>query len=195
MTKFRILCLLLLLLFSYSGNSQYKRESERRIKPSLFPENALELIAPQLTDVKRLRYYREQDSTKVSYELKFKKGRMFYSVEFSEDGQLEDIEILVKEVDIPGDSWETMQRYFKDNFTKFRIKKIQQQYPLLPGSTPQKTIRNAFQNLLIPELNYEMVISAKQERTYNEYEILFDASGNFISIRTSIPASYAHIIY
>ena len=120
---------------------------------------------------------------------------MFYSVEFSEDGQLEDIELLVKEVDIPGDSWGSMQQYFKDNFKKFRIKKIQQQYPFLPGSTPQKTIRNAFQNLLIPELNYEVIVSGKEENIYSEYEILFDASGNFISIRTSIPAPYAHINY
>ncbi len=189
------LCLLLLLLFSgLYGLAQNKYEREHRIKKSQFPEKALTLIAEKLEDARRIRFYREVDSAKVSYEAKFKKDRLRYSVEFSEEGDLEDIEILIKEVDIPEDTFTNIKNYLAKAFTKYRFRRMQQQYPLA-GNTPETTIKNAFQNLMLPSIKYEFIVAGKKEREYLQYEIVFDAEGSFENIRQSLPPNYDHVLY
>jgi len=87
-----------------------------------------------------------------------------------------------------------MVSYFESQFSKHRIKRIQQQYPA-DQKQLKKTFRNAFQNLLLPSLNYELVIAGKIDKNYFDYEILFDAEGNFKKIRKSLPPNYDHVLY
>ena len=72
----------------FSALAQEKYEREHRINKKQFPEKALNYIAENLEDAKRIRFYRETDSSKTSYEVKFKKDRLHYSVEFDKDGKL-----------------------------------------------------------------------------------------------------------
>ncbi|NAS12664.1 hypothetical protein GTQ38_11665 [Flavobacteriaceae bacterium R33] len=174
---------------------QVKREREFRIKKSQFPEQAVDFLKEKLENAKKIRFYKEIDSNRTSYEVKFKKDRLKYSVEFSEAGKLEDIEILIREIDLPNESLNQINSYLRQSFKKFRIRKIQQQYVASPGENPEITLKNAFQNLLLPTLNYEFIISGKQEEEYQDYEILFDASGNFLKLRRSLPANYDHVLY
>ena len=190
--------LVLLIVFACSLsaiNGQYKYEREYRIKKSQFPTNALAFIEEELKHAKRIRFYRETDSTRISYEAKFKLDRLHYSVEFDQQGKLEDIEILIKEVDIPNESLNLMKSYLKEYFTKHRILRIQQQYPVSEDEPVQQTIRNAFQNLLLPSIRYELMVAGKKDDGYQDYEILFDADGNFMNMRKSLPANYDHILY
>jgi hypothetical protein len=47
------------------------------------------------------------------------------------------------------------------NFTKYRIKKLQQQYP--SNNIPiEETFKNAFQNLILPTNKYEIIIVGKK---------------------------------
>ncbi|WP_289645127.1 hypothetical protein [Maribacter aestuarii] len=195
--KTRILqALFFILLFCcYSTIAQNKYEREYRIKKSQFPEEAIILISEKLEGAKRLKFYKETDSAKTSFEAKFKKDRLWYSVEFDESGKLEDIEILVKEVDLPSDTYSAILKYLDKSFSKYRIKKIQQQYPTNEGEELNKTIKNAFQNLILPSINYELIIGGKKNQEYFDYEILFDSQGNFIRIRKSLPPNYDHVLY
>jgi len=102
---------ILLLFYGLVGAAQNKYEREYRIRKVQFPERALGYIQEKLTDAKRIRFYKETDSTKVSYEAKFKKDRLWYSIEFNKEGGLEDIEILIKSIDIPEASFQTMNTY------------------------------------------------------------------------------------
>ncbi len=120
---------------------------------------------------------------------------MHYSVEFDQQGNLEDIEILIKEVDIPNESFDLIKGYLKKTFTKHRILRIQQQYPVSDDEPVQQTIRNAFQNLILPSIRYEIMVAGKKEDGFQDYEILFDADGNFIKQRKSLPANYDHVLY
>ncbi|PIB30853.1 hypothetical protein BFP77_03500 [Maribacter sp. 4U21] len=174
--------------------SQDKYEREFRIRKSQFPIAALDMMESELQEVKRLKFYKETDSAKTSFEAKFKKDRLWYSVEFDEKGHLEDIEVLIKEVDIPSDALAKMITYFESQFSKYRIKRIQQQYPANQEQL-KETFRNAFQNLLLPSLNYELIVAGKVDKNYFDYEILFDAEGNFKKIRKSLPPNYDHVLY
>ena len=108
-------------------SAQNKDEQESRIDKADFPNSAYLLIEGYLKDAKRVRFYQETDSTKKSYEAKFKKGRLRYSVEFDEQGTLEDVEFKIKVRDIPNDTWGAIQSYLDKNHYKHRVKKIQQQ--------------------------------------------------------------------
>ena len=98
--KFR---LTLFLMFGIAqitfGQNKYERES--RIDKSDFPKSAYLLIEDYLKDAKRVRFYQETDSTKKSFEAKFKKGRLHYSVEFDAQGTLEDVEFKIKDNQFP----------------------------------------------------------------------------------------------
>jgi hypothetical protein len=176
------------------GHSQYKYEREHRILKSQFPAEAIATIEENITDFKRIKFYKETDSIKISYEAKLKKDKLWYSIEFDKDGLLEDIEILIKTADIPNDTYTNIETYLNNNFTKYRIKRLQQQYPS-NSDTIEETFKNAFQNLILAYNNYEIVVVGRKEEGYLDYEILFDADGNFKQIRTSLPPNYDHVLY
>jgi len=176
-------------------SAQHKYERESKIDKADFPNRAYLLIVDYLKDAKRVRFYQETDSTKKSYEAKFKKGRLHYSVEFDEQGRLEDVEFKIKERDIPNDAWGTIQFYLDEKHGKHRVKKIQQQYPLPDKKSVEKTLHNAFQNLILPEVNYELIFSTKEKNGFQEYEGLFDSQGHLIRLRKVFPPSYDHVLY
>ncbi|MDP5061869.1 MAG: hypothetical protein NWP64_08125 [Maribacter sp.] len=185
----------IIILFCFQiVQAQYKYEREFRILKSQFPAKAIATINENLTDFKRIRFYKETDSTKISFEAKLKKDKLWYSIEFDENGTLEDIEILIKITDIPNDAYANIESYLNKNFTKYRIKRLQQQYPSKNESL-EATFKSAFQNLILPTNNYEIVIVGKKDKGYLDYEIQFDAEGNFRKIRTSLPPNYDHVLY
>ncbi len=187
--------LFLMLCIVQTSIAQGKYERESRIDRDQFPNKSYSLIQDYLKNAKRIRFYQETDSTKKSYEAKFKKGRLHYSVEFDKEGDLEDVEFKIKEKDIPNDTWSTIQFYLNKNHYKHRVKKMQQQYPVQKGQSIKKTLHNAFQNLILPEVNYELVFSAKESNGFQEYEALFNSEGQLIRIRKSFPPSYDHVLY
>jgi len=69
MNKYNIL--LILTLVSCLTYGQVKQEKEYGVDAEVFPETALELISPYLTDAKRIKYYKEIDGVDSSYEIKF----------------------------------------------------------------------------------------------------------------------------
>ena len=194
-TKLYSLVFLIFLFCCLFAKAQNKYEREYRILKSQFPDNALQLIANKLEGVKRLKFYKETDSAKTSFEAKFKKDRLWYSVEFNSDGILEDIEIVIEPIDVPSETFNAITGYLKTKFSKYRIKKIQQQYPVSLIENERTTIKNAFQNLILPSINYECIVAGKKDKNYLEYEVLFNAQGSFKQIRQSLPPNYDHVLY
>ena len=188
---------MLILLFLGSGilAAQHKYERAYRIRKVQFPEKALDYISEKFEDVRRLRYYRETDSSKISFGAKFKKDRLWYSAEFNKEGVLEYVEIQIKPIDIPDDSFVKIETYLRNSFAKHRVHKLKQQYQITEEESVETTIKNAFQNLILPSINYELVVSAKKKRHFEQFEILFDFEGNFKSIRKSLPPNYDHVLY
>lgn len=195
MRKCRCFLILMSLLSCSFLLAQVKNEREFRIKKSQFPEKAQLFIQKELTTAKKIRFYKEIDGAKKSYEAKFKKDRLFYSIEFDENGLLEDIEIIIKKIDIPEDSYFAITSYLDKEFKKYKIRKIQQQYSVKAFGAEKNTMKMAFQNLLDPKINYELIISGKKEKEFLDFEIQFAADGSFIQLRKSLPANYDHVLY
>lgn len=186
---------LFLLLLPFLGLSQAKYEREFRIRESQFPVAALEKAQPYLDGVRRLRFYKEIDSSRQSFEIKFRKDRLNYSVEYSPSGVLEDIEVTIRPNDIPNESWDAIIRHLSNFTDTYKIRKIQQQYPGDAFETDSVTFRNAFQNLLLPEIRYELMIQTGKGKTFKEFEILYDSGGEFLQMRESLPPNYDHVLY
>lgn len=194
MMRYRLLGIAAFLALTSTVSGQEKREQEYRITSSEFPKQAFSQVSPYLQDSKRIRFYKEIDGQKSSFEVKFKKDKLHYSVEFDPQGELEDVEFIIQKNDIPEDSWKTIKQYLDDEFGKVRIKRMQQQYPN-DGTQANKVLQDAFQNLILPYINYEIVFSTKGKKGFQTYEGLFNAKGESIGIRKSLPSNYDHILY
>ena len=202
--KYKFTCFVLFLMAVISLQAQdkddikdkdkEKHEKETRIEESEFPPKALAKITPYLEDAKRVRFYKEVDSLKKSYEVKFRLGKLHYSVEFDPRGELEDVEFIIKDNDIPEESWSRISGYLNHNFNKPRVLKIQQQYPR-NGRTAQRVFKDAFQNLILPYINYELIFTSNEEEGFQAYEGLFNVRGQRLSIRKSLVADYDHLLY
>lgn len=186
---------LLFFAIGISSSAQVKYEKEFRIEKSQFPEISISTVAPYIKDVKRLRFYKEIDSSLQTYEIKFRKDRLHYSIEFSDEGELQDIKITIKPVDIPDQSWITITENLNENFEKFKVRKIQQQYPRAAFASDAITFRNTFQNLLLPEIRYEIEVHDRTARGNVDYQFLYNAEGGFIRMRKSLPPNYDHVLY
>ncbi|WP_350286411.1 hypothetical protein [uncultured Croceitalea sp.] len=191
--KYKIL-IVFFLVSIVASLAQTKQERELRIAEDELPENVLQHLKDYITSAKRLRFYKEQDGTKSSYEVKFKKDKLHYSVEFDENGTLEDVEFIIKPTDIPEDTYLSITAYLNKTFKKPRVKKIQQQY-LAKDGTHKNVLKNAFQNLLIQQLNYELIISSKDDSGFNEYELTFNAEGKHLLTRKAVKSKYDHVLY
>jgi len=182
-------------LFCISQNS-YKHEKEERIEKQLFPQNALELLDKTLPKkIKKVKYYKEQDSAKISYESKLKYNSKKYSIEFSEEGLLEDVEITIKQKEIPSKTFEKIKKYLYGKYTSFRIKKIQRQYRNTTNTDAETIVKEAFSETKTGTHFYEIIAEVKTEKERYFIEITFTKDGDFELSRTIIQGSYDHILY
>ncbi len=190
-----IVIVLVTLLMAWTSIAQVKVERQHRIKKTQFPPVAHEFMKEKLKDVKNIRFYKETDTSKVSYEAKFKKDKLFYGLGFDEYGELKDIVIIIKYLDIPKEAWTNITIVLEEKFNKYKVRQIQQQYPVTSSQNIDITLKNAFQNLMIPSINYELLVSGKIDDERMDYELLFSANGDFVNMKESLPANYDHVLY
>ncbi|MBC8766480.1 hypothetical protein H4O18_00615 [Arenibacter sp. BSSL-BM3] len=187
--KYNHLISLLLLTLSLNCFSQTKPEREHRIKKSQFP--SLEFEALPLEDAKKLRYYKEVDSSKTTYTLKFRKRKMHYHIDFNEKGTIQKTGFSVSEVDIPTDTYANINSFLRENFKQTKIKYIQQCYP----GTSDDVLKNTFQNLILPHNTYKLMFRGKKSDEREDFIAIFDAEGNLIKIAMALPANYDRVLY
>ena len=127
--NFKLLVIVLALLFlSNLAVAQTKNEKEVRIKGSEFPAIAQDIINKLPNKCKRLKFYKETDGDKQSFEVKFKYKKRRYSIEFSTNGTIEDIEVTTKLKTIEDSVKDTITSHFKTSFIKHKVIKTQKQY-------------------------------------------------------------------
>lgn len=179
----------------FYSSAQDKIERQHRIKKTQFPSEALKTITENNKDIKRLKFYREVDTAQKTYTAKFKKARLFYEMDFDQSGKFKSMGFKVKRVDIPEESFERITNYLSQNFEKSKIRKMLQLYPIKEKGNPEKTIKNAFQNLMVPNMFYKLLVRGKKVGASTDYSATFDAEGNFVQIRKSLPANYDRVLY
>jgi hypothetical protein len=182
------ICIAVSLLLSSSAFGQ-KVERESRIKSPEVPEKALEYI--EQTSLEKVKWYRETGLESISFEAKFKHERRWYSVEFSEEGVLEDIEIEIDLHQVPEPTRESIDKYLEAEFKRHRIKKVQIQYKqtslqtLIKEEVPKTDSPHAF----------ELVVKGKKSRLMKLWEVAFSSTGKFISIDQILNRNSTHLEY
>jgi hypothetical protein len=189
-----ILCISFLLIGLFSS-AQNKQEREHRIKKSQFPIEALQIVAENNQEFKRLKFYKEVDSTSKKYTAKFKKAELFYEMAFNENGQLNALGFAIKPLDMPEESFRNITEYLSQEFEKSKVRKMFQTYPIQANKNMDKTIINAFQNLMLSDIIYELFVKGKKDGIRYDIEISFDFEGNFVSSRKALPPNYDRVLY
>jgi hypothetical protein len=161
------------------------------------PQKALELLQPFLDNSGRVRFYHETDGVHHSYECKFRYEGSIYSVEFTKEGRLEDVEVVVNLNELPDKAKDNITEYLEKEYTRFIIRKIQKQFTSDDADIPaaeviEKGTKNKDENLTI---RYELEIDGKQGLTLISHEILFDHEGLFIQQRKIIRRQVDNILY
>lgn len=186
------LCILFTIATCLSAFSQSKIEKEVRLKTEEVLPTALSYVDSFNFD-KKVKWYQEFGIDKISLEAKTKYKGQRYSIEFNEEGTLEDIEIEISSADIPVKTRDTIYHFFKGKYGKCDVKKIQIQY------TGSREIIWSYLNRMPsqtkPEINYEIVIHAKENKVYKAYEYLFSETGQYLQSKEIIQGNLDHLEY
>ncbi len=192
MGKFKLL--LLFFLFYSVAHTQEKVEREHRIRKVQFPalDQEVTLLAP---NIKKVRYYKEIDSSGTTYTLRFKKERLHYHIDYDKNGNLQNSGFKIKRIDIPEEYYDGMERYMAENFGQFKIRKIWQEYPIILNSPMQDPLKNTFQNLILPDINYKFLIRSLAKDKTRHIEVWFDSEGKYLKMRAVLPTNFDHVLY
>ena len=187
--------ILLMLSCCLSAQAQVSDERAFRIRKEQFPSQSLELVSPYLEGAKKLWFYKEIDSSRVRYKMKFRKDRLSYLADFGKQGDFGGIGVFIGPVDIPDESWEAITAQLQGSFRKHRVRSILQQYPRQAFPSDEETFRMAFQNLIIPRMRYELLVRGQMADSKSDYNCYFTQQGGLLKIREALPPNHDHVLY
>ncbi|WP_299366086.1 hypothetical protein [Winogradskyella sp.] len=187
--------LFVLLCFGQLVLGQTKNEKEKRIKLSAFPITAQNIIETLPKHCKRINFYKETDGEKLSFEAKFKYKGKRYSLEFSDQGLIEDLEVLTKFKAVETSIKTRIKDYFKSSYTKHKVIKVQEQYVFDSQFEPSQFITQVLSqdSGIVP--NFEIIAEVKANKQRHLREFTFNKDGALLSFKTINPTSYEHVLY
>lgn len=161
----------LLLVVNTPTVAQQKYEREVRIRTEDVHPNALQFIKTIAINT-TIKWYRETGLNTSSIEAKTKYKGQRYSIEFSENGTLEDIEVEIKARDVKKNILNSLKKTIENTYGDFKLEKIQLQYTGNP-----ELLKTVFGTGAVSDavtIKYEVVISSKQSGTFKRFELLFN---------------------
>jgi hypothetical protein len=173
--KKNVLAISVIFLLSFQGFSQSKYEKEFRIKAKDVPSRALSFV-DSITFDSKVKWYKEIGLNDVTIEAKAKFRKERHSIEFSENGIFQDIEIEVNPSQIPFDAFSKISGILSQTHKKYKIEKVQMQYT----GGRNLVLRFLREDRNSPEgitINFEVVISTKLDGNYIMIEYLFSETG------------------
>ncbi len=162
------------------SGQEVKKEREERVRSMEVPEESRSWLSKSFPAAKKVKWYREETSGKKSFEAKFKRKGNKYSVEFSESGTIEDVEISKRLSDLP----ELIQQKLRTAFTgysKFKLIEFQEQWTADSPELLQQALHNQGSSQII--IRYEIVFKAIMDGQHTLWEGLFDREGQLLSKR------------
>lgn len=172
--------------------AQQKYEREVRIQTEEVHPDAIKFIISTGIDSK-IKWYREIGLETNSIELKTKYKGQLYSIEFSENGVLDDIEVEIKARDLEESILNSLKNIIENAYGDFKLEKIQLQYTGNP-----ELLKSVFDTSPIPDaitIKYELVISSKKSDTFKRFEFLFNESLELESTTEIITKNNINIEY
>jgi len=184
--------LLLLLLISIPGLAQKKYEREYSLKTSAVPQQALAFVTGSFKNTK-VHWYGEESLNGTTIEAKLKKSGIMYSVEFSADGKIQDIEILTRFDRLSPALQTAIKKRLAEEFKTFKVIKTQTQWT---GS--KEDLQQAINNEQLPaaiKVHYEMVVKGQKTGLSTYFEVLANDEGVVTSVREIIQRNSDNLIY
>lgn len=188
----KFLVLISIIAFTHPGFAQTKYEQEIRIRQIEVPTKAGDFVDDmQLT--RKIKWYKETGYLKTSFEAKTKYKGKRLSIEFSGNGNFEDLEVEIHSKEIPPDTYQSIAEHLSGTHRKYAVEKIQIQY-----SGDSKSIRSYTQHLgsdggLI--IHYEVEVAAKMDGSFVRFEYLFAENGAFVKQSRIIQKMTDNIVY
>lgn len=183
---------LVLLLCPTMTSAQQKIEREYAIKATQVPKPALQFVG-KVFETQRIRWYAEESQKGRSIEAKVKADGTIYSIEFDQEGKLQDIEVLVKFQSLSEDLRKAIKKTLEAEFTRTKILKVQKQWTG-PASTLQLLVGKK-EPLEKYTTKYELVIRGTKDKSTSDYEVLVDEQGKLISKSKIIQKDSPHLLF
>lgn len=174
--------------------AQNKIEREHRILKSQFPE-VLYTKEKLGDDVKKIKYYKEVGLQEVVYTTKFKKVKLHYHMQYSNNGDLQNIGFRIKQVDFPFEAFTAINNQLVYSYDKFKIIRMYQQYPVESREDEASVLKSAFMNLMEPNMQYRLIVKGRKDGKKVLKEFWFTASGSFVKERNMLPANFDRVLY
>jgi len=184
--------LILLISFFCIALQAQKIEKETRIKANEAPPKAVHWLVNSFEAAPEITWYVETTSGKRSYEAKYKKAGKKYSVEFSDEGYVEDIEFIVKWKNLNSEVKSALKRHFEKHYTRFKIHKIQIQYTGSDTDLARVLTGNDAKEI---QTRYEIEYYGKQKSEKIFWEGLFTSEGELIEKREIIQRPVDNLNY
>jgi hypothetical protein len=181
-----------LMLWLSPASAQHKYEREYSIKGAQVHPDALSFMNECFKNVK-IHWYGEESLNGTTIEAKLKSAGKQYSIEFSDSGEIHDIEILTTLNALPGDTKAVLLKQLNEEFRNYKVVKTQIQW-----SGERDLLKAALLNDEFPGgvlIQYELIIRAKKTDLSKYYEVLCDQSGKTKSVREIIQRNVDNLIY
>lgn len=128
-------CKFLFLLFIISGflfsgamAQDEKNEVEDSINRDEMPGKALETLNEFWPVQHDIQYYFQTDGDTETYEVKLEWQGKNFSIEFSSDGRVLDVELLIEREDISPEAKEGIENYLQQEFRRVNVTRLQRQF-------------------------------------------------------------------
>ncbi|MEE4000746.1 hypothetical protein V1T75_10390 [Tenacibaculum sp. FZY0031] len=169
---------IIFLLFTLSVFTQEKFEREYRVDKDKVPRNSLHIIK-KWGFKEKVKWYAEESQEGKTFEAKVYYQSQKHSVEFSEKGEIIDVEIKVDFSELNKKVQTQIKGLLSEKFKRFKIKKTQIQYKGDEGELYKAVFKLAGHHEKIRP-NYELIVKGKREKLYVGYEFLFNSNGVLI---------------
>lgn len=195
MRRYNILIALICIFFTTAIFGQNKSERESKISVTEFPILARQTLSVTPDNAKRIKYYQETDGDKFSFECKFKFENFWYSVEFDQEGKLEDIEVKVRKHQIEKLVRNAINEHLDTFSDKYDIIKIQEQYIYNSSLSDLEFYKSIISNRNSIASNYEIIVAIKKDKQWTLKEMTYDINGGFMNSRELQTNSYEYIMH
>lgn len=173
-----------------SLNAQ-KMEREFRIAQTDFPEEALEFLNQMDLPLKKVKWLKEVQENRTSFEAKIKVDKFLYSIEFDSLGRLEDVEKMVKFNRLPPDIQSVLKQSLQGQLGKYKIVKTQIQFTEVNS---EKAVLNEL-SAENSTIKYEIELFTKRDASKRLMEYLLSNTGEILSSQEVILRSSENLTY
>lgn len=194
--KLILVTIFMLNAFNAFSQDNIKKETEKEISAEAFPPVALQLSKQLIEHADKINFLMEVDGTDTAYEIKLRYKKQKLSVEFSANGNLEDIEVQKKLKHLQPQVADAIRNTLTDKYKRHKITRCQVQYVPAPTNNDNPVelfIDKKFTNM---KIRYEIEAFVKtNENKRLKLELLFNQKGDIIKKRRIYDRSDDNILY